>query len=239
MLRSQRKKIADFITGGKKKSIIRDIQKLDIGCGTQKEDGYFGIDRFDINGVDLVLNLEKDDLPFPNNSIDHVVTYHALEHLRDYSHIVKEVWRVLKPNAQFFVCVPYAYNSLNVANIYHVSRFNEHSFRFFTNEERSSSLPERIYSKHYARSWGLAQSDNSVAQCNFRTVKIEMDYEPNYRTLSDAEKEEARLRYNNVVHNICFYLQAIKEGAEEGVKKLSEADVVIPPRRRWMIENNW
>ena len=214
------------------------VVKIDIGCGREKEEGYFGIDRFSMPGVDLTLDLERDRLPFCDNSIDHVVTYHALEHLRDYSHIVKEVYRVLKPNAQFFVCVPYAYNSLNVANVYHLSRFNEHSFRFFSHEESCSALPEHLWKAHYARSWGLAQSDNSVLDCNFRLVKVEMDYEPNYRLLDDVEKERARLAYNNVVHNICFYLQAIK-GGSDFVSFLSDEDVIVPPRRQWMLKNDW
>jgi SAM-dependent methyltransferase len=218
---------------------IAGITHIDLGCGKEKDDGYFGIDRVQLPGVDLVLDLEIDKLPFAENSVDHVVTYHALEHLNSYEHIVNEVFRVLKPGAQFFVCVPYGNNSLNEANIYHPSRFNEHSFRFFSNEETCDALPERIWKFHYARSWGLAGSDNSQTNCNFRTIKIEMDYMRSYKCLSDSEKEDARLKFNNVVHNICFYLQAIKGASCDVISPPSDDEIIVPPRRKWMIENSW
>jgi hypothetical protein len=144
---------------------------------------------------------------------------------------------VLKPNAQFFVAVPYFNNHINFANRFHVQHFNEHSFRFFSSEPSTTALPERLWKFHFTPTWGLKGSANSATPVEFRTCKIEIDYYREFQGLPDNEKEALRLARPNVAHNICFYLQAIKPGAATAT--LNDSDLIIPPRRRWMIENNW
>ena len=210
---------------------------VDIGCGNWKEEGYFGIDIFAGEQVDFVMDLDRDSLPFPDNTVEHAVTYHALEHLRNPQHILQEVWRVLKANAQFFVCVPYYSSHINMANLFHRQNFNEHSFRFLSSEESTTCLPERIWKYHFTPTWGLKGSANSEVDAEFRCLKIEFDYFPEFRGRSEKEKEVARLAYCNVVHNICFYLQAIKPGMAS--VHLKECDIIVPAKRKWMIMNKW
>jgi hypothetical protein len=50
----------------------KDVVRIDLGCGPNKKDGYFGVDMLPLKGVDLVTDLEK-GLPFiPDNSVDEV-----------------------------------------------------------------------------------------------------------------------------------------------------------------------
>jgi SAM-dependent methyltransferase len=213
------------------------VRKIDIGCGGQKDEGYFGLDTFDGPAVDLKIDLTRAELPFADSSIDHAVTYHCLEHLPNYGDVVCEVWRVLKPNAQFFVSVPYFNNFINLANRFHVHHFNEHSFRFFSSEATTDALPERLWKFHFTPTWGLKGSANSASDVEFRTCRIEIDYYREFQSLPDNEKESLRLSRPNVAHSICFYLQAIKPGVAAAT--LSDSDLIVPPRRRWMIDNNW
>jgi len=81
--------------------------KLDIGCGRNKHKGYIGIDKRKLPGVDIVLNLDKDALPFPNNSIKEVLLYHVLEHVESPWRVMRDVIRVCKPGAMIRVRVPY------------------------------------------------------------------------------------------------------------------------------------
>ena len=213
------------------------INKIDIGCGNFKEDGYFGLDAFKGPQVDYVIDLSKEKLPFKDDSIVHAVTFHALEHINNYKNLIDEIWRVLKPNAQFFVSVPYFNNYINIANIYHVNHFNEHSFRFFSSEESKKCLPERIWKFKFAPTWGLKGSANSSSETEFRCLKIEFDYYPEYKSLTDSEKEIARLTKPNVVHNICFYLQTIKKNND--IIDITPDNIVIPKRRIDQLKNNW
>ena len=72
--------------------------KLDIGCGSRKRcdfDGFVGIDKAKVPGVDIVRDIER-GLPFCDCSIDFVFASHLMEHIKDLTFVMDEVWRVLK-----------------------------------------------------------------------------------------------------------------------------------------------
>jgi hypothetical protein len=55
--------------------------KVELGCGSHKREGFFGIDIAPGPAVDMVLDIEHDALPFADDSIDHVYSSHTFEHL--------------------------------------------------------------------------------------------------------------------------------------------------------------
>src|SRR5262245_58068165 len=72
---------------------------LDLGCGTSKEPGAFGIDNAELPGVDLVHDLMDFPYPFEEASVKEVYLKHVLEHfpLEDLQRILAEVYRILEP----------------------------------------------------------------------------------------------------------------------------------------------
>ena len=68
---------------------------LDIGCGTNKKQGYIGIDRVKLPGVDVVCDIEE-GLPFKDNTVDGIRVIQVLEHVRDLIFVLEEFWRVCK-----------------------------------------------------------------------------------------------------------------------------------------------
>lgn len=83
--------------------------KLDIGCGPNKKEGFIGIDQFPMSGVDVVMDLRKDRLPYEDNSVDEVNASHFLEHLTatERVHLLNEVYRVLKHGGTATVITPH------------------------------------------------------------------------------------------------------------------------------------
>jgi len=82
--------------------------KLEIGSGPVKgNNGWLTLDLS--NQSDLYWNL-LEPLPFPDNSISVIYSSHVLEHFyyRDLMTLLKECFRVLKPDGLFDVCVPNA-----------------------------------------------------------------------------------------------------------------------------------
>jgi SAM-dependent methyltransferase len=90
--------------------------KLDLGCGYYKPEGYIGLDNLigenaQIKNVgnrpDILMDLNRDPLPFNDNTCTEVRSSHFLEH-SNLDHIINESYRVLKANGIFFFVVPYA-----------------------------------------------------------------------------------------------------------------------------------
>ena len=98
---------------------------LDIGCGDGKGviqiANCFNVNCSKIHGVDISdaslevcrrkfnvikIDLEKDDLPFRNDSFDLVNCNQVLEHLRNYRQVIKDAIRVTKNGGYILIGIP-------------------------------------------------------------------------------------------------------------------------------------
>lgn len=50
--------------------------------------------------------VEERQLPLPDNSVDHFLAVHALEMSGDLRAVLREIWRVLKPDGRLLIIVP-------------------------------------------------------------------------------------------------------------------------------------
>lgn len=80
--------------------------KLDIGCGTQKLDGFKGVDAF-VEGEDIIKS-EMWEIPLGNESVDEIYSSHALEHVPmvKVQPTLKEWFRLLIPGGTLVLQVP-------------------------------------------------------------------------------------------------------------------------------------
>jgi predicted SAM-dependent methyltransferase len=80
--------------------------KLHLGCGSKHIEGFVHIDIMQHEHVDYVAKV--DDLPFDDNSADLIYASHVLEHFgrNEFQAVLKEWYRVLKPNGILRVAVP-------------------------------------------------------------------------------------------------------------------------------------
>jgi ubiquinone/menaquinone biosynthesis C-methylase UbiE len=92
---------------------------LDLGCGTgfvidlardlfERIDGVdvtqAMLDKVDVSGGNIRLHrCAAENLPFPDASFDVVTAYAFLHHLEDYSKVLREAFRVLKPGGGVYV----------------------------------------------------------------------------------------------------------------------------------------
>ena len=79
--------------------------KLHMGCGSNILKGYINID---INNPKADLNSDCTNLPYKDNSVDVIESYHMIEHVTPQmaKNIIKESKRVLKPGGIFIIECP-------------------------------------------------------------------------------------------------------------------------------------
>jgi SAM-dependent methyltransferase len=104
------------------------VRQLELGCGSAKREGFFGIDILPSPSVDLVLNIEKHGLPFPDNSIDHIYSSHTFEHIANYRFVMREIMRIAKPDALVEIWTPYGKSNDGML-FGHNTFFSETSFK--------------------------------------------------------------------------------------------------------------
>ena len=164
--------------------------RLNLGASQTRIPGFVNIDIS--SNADIALDLGQDRLPFEDNSVDLVFTYHTLEHIPDYLFCLSEIHRVLVHGGRFFVGVPYVtLTEYNLVNPYHLHNFSEFSFDFFD--------PEKLK--------GSASEENSV---HFKKVFHRFTYLDEFARLPGPIRDWCRRHLFNVVRSIDFGLIAVK-----------------------------
>jgi SAM-dependent methyltransferase len=110
------------------------MKKLDLCCSSRKPEGYIGIDIIPFKGVDKVHDLNN-GIPFPDEMFDEVRAHDAIEHIKDGRFMMREIWRVLKPNGRVDILVPSTDGRGAFQDLTHVSFWNENSFKYWTNDQ--------------------------------------------------------------------------------------------------------
>lgn len=96
---------------------------LDVGCGPMGAVSYFkaafrvGVDELICEYSKIGYPLEihpvlyvkgvSEDLPFPDNQFDAVVSVNALDHVKDFKVAISEIHRVLKPGGKIYLNLNY------------------------------------------------------------------------------------------------------------------------------------
>jgi len=168
--------------------------RLNIGAGHTFIPGFKNIDIS--NKADITLDIGKDKLPFEDNSVDMIFSYHTLEHIPDYLFALSEIYRVLKHGGRFLVGLPYVtLTEFHLVNPYHLHNFNEFSFDFFDEKKLKGSAVE----------------ENRIL---FRKVFHRFHYIGIFKLLPPPFRSWCRRHLFNVVRKIDYGLIAIKEPGE-------------------------
>lgn len=112
-------------------ALPRSLTVVDLGCGRKKLAGAIGVDARAHEGVDVVLDLESQPLPFEDASVDIVHSDQFLEHVAGLIPLVREVLRVLRPGGLMIARVPYFRSSFAYLDPTHVRFFGLCTMDYF------------------------------------------------------------------------------------------------------------
>lgn len=121
--------------------------RLDIGAGIAPQPGFVTMDIQDIEGVDIVQDFNVIPWNMPDECCIQAIASHVVEHIPrvmykgDTLHwmfieFMDEVWRVLKPDAQFALVMPYCLSPGFYQDPTHVNACNEATWLYFDPEAR-------------------------------------------------------------------------------------------------------
>lgn len=141
----------------KKNSGIR----LDIGCGASKNPGFVGIDMLKLPGVDIVHDLEETPWPLPDECVLVATASHVLEHINPHKgvfiQVMDEIWRVLKPGAQFAFVVPHASSPGYQQDPTHCNMINETTMHYFDPDPERTGLGGQLYGFYQPKPWKIVK----------------------------------------------------------------------------------
>jgi len=114
---------------------------LDLGCGNKKRPGTIGVDYNARVDGDISHDLNVFPYPFESESVDKVYIDNCLEHLDRPLSVMEEIHRILKPDGEVKVIVPYFRSP---------SAFHDPTHKtFYTIESFSYYDPEHPICKRY------------------------------------------------------------------------------------------
>jgi len=106
--------------------------KINLGSGYKRFDGFVNVDNNHDAEPDYIVDLEKDKLPFDDNSVDEIKAHHILEHIGDgFFHLMQEMYRVCEDGAVIDIQVPHHRHEVFFGDVTHI--------RPITTESRDSS----------------------------------------------------------------------------------------------------
>ena len=81
--------------------------KLNLGCGRDIKEGYINLDKIEMEGVDVVHDLNEFPYPFKENEFDEIYCRHVLEHTDDLIGVMDELHRISKSCGKIKIIAPY------------------------------------------------------------------------------------------------------------------------------------
>lgn len=121
-----------------RRAIEADVKVvLDVGCGFNKQTGAYGVDKRDVDGVDLVWDLEDIPYPLPDECATAIIASHLIEHIKPWLQIdiMNEWHRLLVPNGLLMIATPYARSFGYHQDPTHCSPWNEATPTYFCKGE--------------------------------------------------------------------------------------------------------
>lgn len=104
---------------------------LDMGCGSKLRQGVVRVDLNDQFKPDVIWDLDKYPYPWGENTVDKIILDNILEHLKDPMEAIHECHRILRPQGELEIHVPYFRSPYAFIDPTHRTFYSIYSFDFY------------------------------------------------------------------------------------------------------------
>ena len=106
---------------------------LDVGCGFNKQPGFTGMDKREVDGVDIIHDVEVVPWPIAAESCAVIVMSHLIEHIKPWLQIdvMDEAWRVLEVGGILAIATPHGESGGYLQDPTHCSPWTEATVEYF------------------------------------------------------------------------------------------------------------
>lgn len=128
---------------------------LDVGCGFNKQAGYIGMDKRQVDNVDIVHDAEIFPWPLENDSCAVILMSHLIEHIKPWLRIdlLNECWRIMEHDGLLLIVTPHALSFGMSQDPTHIAPgWNEATPAYFDPEHSSG-----LYTIYKPKPWKIVR----------------------------------------------------------------------------------
>lgn len=177
--------------------------KLNLGCGRDIREGWVNVD---IYGGEAVVRHDLNVRPWPwaDNSADEVIMFHSLEHLRDTTEVMKELYRVCENGALVHIAVPHPRHDDYISDPTHVSPITLSTMRLF------SKKANRANDGHSDTPFALLCDVDFELVSEMHVVEKRWMQRMVDGQITEDDLRDAVMTFNNVVKQIEMTVRVVK-----------------------------
>lgn len=181
------------------------MQRIDLGCGTNRHRDCSGID----NAASVNPDIEHDlnvRLPLEDDSVSFLLASRSLEYATDLGSVMKEIYRVCAHKAIVCIVAPHAQAAIHVANPSIRSHFNEYTPYYLTPKEHHREIVS-------AAQFSPEFIPPEPVEVDFRLLRMEFFYFPLYLSpLYEASERMSLMEVQlNMVDEILYHFVVVKQ----------------------------
>ena len=181
------------------------MTKVNLGAGYKRIPDFINVDSDPNCKPDYLVNLEKDCLPFSDNTVEVVVAHHILEHIGEgYFHLLQELYRVCKHGAIIDIRVPHPNHEVFLNDPTHKRPITVDGIRLFSKQ----------FNKLEIERGGSSSTLGIMYDVDFEIINFEFIHDPYYdeakKTLQRPQLERIFREALNTTLEIHIQVMVVK-----------------------------
>jgi SAM-dependent methyltransferase len=154
--------------------------KINLGSGYKRIDGFLNVDDDPLVEPDFLVDIERDHLPFEDNTVEEVRAHHILEHIGEgFIPLMQEIYRVCKHGAILDIVVPHHFHDNFYSDPTHKRPITVGGMYMFCQKTNKEHI------EAYGSSSGMGLKYN----VNFEMVWYDFEYDAFYADMVKHNKE--------------------------------------------------